>query len=652
MSAQNATVIRLLRETGSPHSAIGDLPREAIRAQAKAALSILERDLVRVAVGIDPLELAALAIQNSPDGVVIMSPPGDEGVPKILYVNRAYCRMTGMSTEDVLGQPIEIFRVAESDQAMRDALLHPLCQRSPFEGEAIAYRKNGHEYFLELLLVPIHEPNGEVTHWVAYMRDISDRKAQLAALEQQAMHDMLTRLPNRTLLMDRITQAIRGAKRRGDEVALMLLDLDGFKEVNDTLGHHSGDIVLQQVALRLREQIRESDTVARLGGDEFAFVLPASRDGAAAVRLARKILASLEEPFTIEGVKCEIGASVGIAMFPQHGESAEMLMRRADTAMYHAKRKGLDCALYTSDLDETGIRRITLGVELRQALDRGELELYYQPKIHLRSGLMTRVEALIRWNHPKRGLLVPDMFLGAAEKSGFIKPLTEWVVHTALAQCRTWQDQMLPIHVAVNLSNKVLQEHMLPQMIASALEKHGVSPQTLKLEITESSIMEDPPHAFAILSLLQSIGVRLSLDDFGTGYSSLMHLRQLPVDEIKIDKSFVMGMATSAGDSAIVRATIDLGHNLGMQVVAEGVDNEWTCKVLTELGCDLAQGFFLSPPLPAGKLIEWLGETGWGLSRWQEMIGIKLDSPSSGLIEKPKGKRQKAEVKAEGRRQK
>ncbi len=238
---------------------------------------------------------------------------------------------------------------------------------------------------------------------------------------------------------------------------------------------------------------------------------------------------------------------------------------------------------------------------------------------------MTRVEALVRWNHPERGLLQPDAFIPTAEKSGLIRNLTEWVIDAALEQSQKWQDQMLPIHVAVNLSAKVLHEHLLPQIISSALERWRVPPQSLKIEITESSIMADPQHAFAILSLLRSLGVRLSLDDFGTGYSSLMHLRQLPVDEIKIDKSFVMGMATSAGDAAIVRATIDLGHNLGLQVVAEGVDNEWTCKILTELGCDLAQGYYLSPPLPAHELVEWLTETGWGLSRWQKMLATPTE---------------------------
>ena len=619
MNSPKATAIRLLRESAVPDPFL----LEPTVPQAESPRLKLSRTMIQLKDAAEDsveLDLAALAIENAPDGIVIATPPRPGGPSRVLFANNAWLRMTGAPREEVIGEPFEIFRVDDTNQLIGDPLLHPLRQNSPFRGEAVAQSRDGREYFLDVFLLPLAAGDGEILYWIAYLEDISDRKAQVTALEQQALHDMLTHLPNRTLLMDRITQAIRIAKRAGQPVALMVMDLDGFKEVNDTMGHHSGDLVLQQVARRLHEQIRESDTVARLGGDEFAFVLPTARDANAAYRVARKILIALESPFVVEDQKVEVGASIGIALFPEHGPDAETLMRRADTAMYHAKRKGLQCTLYASELEETGIGRATIGAELRVAIEKNELELYYQPKIHLRTGLMTRVEALVRWNHPERGFLSPDTFIPAAEKSGLIRPLTEWVIHRALQQCREWQNRMLPIHVAINLSTKMLQEHTLPQIISDALDRWKLPAQSLKLEITESSIMADPPHAFAILALLQSLGVRLSLDDFGTGYSSLMHLRQLPVDEIKIDKSFVMGMATSAGDSAIVRATIDLAHNLGMQVVGEGVDNEWTCKMLTDLGCDLAQGYFLSAPLPAKGLEQWLAETGWGLSRWETML--------------------------------
>lgn len=622
MEPPKSTVIRLLREGPAHrlHAVDGTSPLPALDGPGHEALTAAIGSISTK----DQLQLASLAIENSPEGIVIMDPAPDETTaPRIIFVNEAFCRMTGSTRDEAIGQELRIFRAEEADSAVRDALLHPLCQRGPFEGEGMAFRKNGTEYPLELLLVPIHDGSGVVTRWVAYLKDISDRKAELATLERQALHDVLTQLPNRTLLLDRVVQAILVARRTSSTVALMIMDLDGFKDINDTLGHHYGDVLLQHVARRLRGEIRESDTFARLGGDEFAFVLPTANDGSAAMRVAKKILLALQQPFELEDQRCEVGASIGISLFPDHGNDADTLMRRADAAMYHAKRTSLGASLYSSDLERNNSSALALGAELRAAIENNELRLYYQPKLHLRTGVMTRVEALVRWVHPQKGLLLPDEFIPLAEKSGLIKPLTDWVLNDALRQCSEWRERRMPIHVAVNLSTKTLQDHLLPQSVARLLEKWKLPARSLKLEITESSIMADPPHVFAILSLLQSLGVRLSLDDFGTGYSSLVHLRQLPVDEIKIDKSFVMGMATSAGDTAIVRATIDLAHNLGRQVVAEGVDNERTCQVLASLGCDLIQGYCLSRPLPVYAFEKWLEETAWGMTRWKAMLAAE-----------------------------
>jgi diguanylate cyclase (GGDEF)-like protein/PAS domain S-box-containing protein len=619
LTESSATVITLLREAATQRLHVesaafpdGDLSSREI--------ALGRPELTPEGLSSDFSSLVTLAIENAPEGIVIMNAAVDDSGPRILYVNQSFSRMTGMTREEVVGDQMQIFRLKESDEAFRDALLHPLCQRKPFEGEATAIRKNGSRYSLELLLVPIHDSNDEVSYWLAYLKDVSDRKAQLAALQEQALHDVLTRLPNRTLLMDRVEQAILVSRRTTVPVALMIMDLDGFKDVNDTIGHHAGDLMLQQVAKRLRNEIRESDTVARLGGDEFAFVLPTSGDPDAATRVGRKLLKALEQPFTLEDQRVEIGASLGIAIFPEHGADANTLMRHADAAMYFAKRTGRGTALYTSDLDQNSSSALELSAELREAIEHEQLRIYYQPKVHLRTGLVTRVEALVRWRHPKRGLILPDQFIPLAERTGLIKPLTDWVLNAALRQCHKWQSSGLPIHIAVNLSTKTLQEHFLPQTVAALLEKWQVPPRSLKLEITESSIMADPPHVLAILSLLQTLGVRLSLDDFGTGYSSLMHLRQLPVDEIKIDKSFVMGMSTSASDAAIVRAIIDLAHNLGRQVVAEGVDDERTCRTLAELGCDLAQGYCLSRPLPPRAFEQWLTDTSWGYTALQGVL--------------------------------
>lgn len=614
----NSTVIKLLRESAAqPLTLVSD----DTLARATTLGGVLRGHApTRQAPG--EFGIAAMAVDHAQEGIVIIAPQVDDSGPRILYANSAFCRMTGMTPDEVVGQPLRIFRTDDADRAVRDALLHPLCQRKPFEGEAVAMRKNGTQYAVELLLVPVRDDEDQVVQWIAYLKDITQKKAQMRALERQALHDVLTDLPNRTLFLDRADQAILRARGSGSQLAILMMDLDGFKEVNDSLGHHAGDLLLQQVAKRIREDLDSGDTVARLGGDEFAFVLSSAGDVGTAMRMARRILKNLERPFLLEDRKCEIGASLGVSIFPDHGVDAATVMRHADTAMYHAKRTGIGASLFTPERDSGASNRMTLSAELREAIEQGQLRVYYQPKIHLRSGVVTRAEALVRWQHPERGLIVPDEFIPLAERSGLIKPLTEWVLNTSLQQCAEWQREGLPIHLAVNLSARVLQEDVLPQTIAAMLERWNVDPRSLKLEITESSIIADPQQAFAILTLLQTLGVRLSLDDFGTGYSSLMHLRELPFDEIKIDKSFVMGMAQSAGDEAIVRATIELAHNLGRQVVAEGVDDPRTCKKLVELGCDLAQGYAFSPPLPARQFEQWLAETGWGFTIWRQVLSV------------------------------
>lgn len=564
-------------------------------------------------------EMVQMALDNSADGVVVIDPPEEEEPPRVRFVNATFCRITGMEEDDVLGKELEIFRVEQSDQAVRDALLHPLCQRKSFEGEATAIRKNGTRYTLRLIMVPIHRNDEHVELWVAYLRDVSEQKAQMASLEHQALHDVLTNLPNRALLLKRLEEAIEEAKDENELVGLLVMDLDRFKEVNDTFGHHYGDRLLQQVAERLRDELRSRQTVARMGGDEFALVLPAISDTGETVRTARRIINALQYPFEIEEQRFEVGTSIGITIFPEHGEDSATLLRRADASMYKAKREGIGFSVFTADLENVDPQALSLGVELRQAIDAGMLELYFQPKVHLRTGSVTGVEALARW-HNWDGMVLPDLFIPLAERTGLIGNLTEWAIDTALEQCREWQDRGYVIPVAINISGKSFHEHVLPQKIFQKLQSSGLESSQLKIEITESSILDDPPQALAILSLLQSLGIRLSLDDFGTGYSSLTHLRQLPVDEIKIDKSFVMGMATSEGDAAIVRTLVDLGHSLGRQVVAEGVADDETCRVLYDLGCDVAQGYCFTPPLPAEKLIAWLERNDWGRAIWNRII--------------------------------
>ena len=429
---------------------------------------------------------------------------------------------------------------------------------------------------------------------------------QAATNEHQALHDALTDLPNRTLFHDRVGQALTAARRDHLPVAVMIMDLDRFKEVNDTLGHASGDELLKQAGVRLRAALRESDTVARLGGDEFGVLLPKVVDSAAAVSVARKLRSALEEPFTIHGLALQIEASIGIALYPEHGDDVHSLLQRADVAMYEAKEHPAGCEVYARERDEYSPDRLTLLTELRRAIDRGELVLHYQPKAELRGGAVKGVEALVRWSHASRGLVPPDEFIPLAQKTGVIVPLTFFVLNEAVRQARTWQLEGLDLCVGVNLSARNLLDVHLPDTVGELLARWEVPPSLLELEITESTILADPIRAMHVLSRLSGMGVRLAIDDFGTGYSSLAYLKRLPVDALKIDKSFVQGMESDENDAVIVRSTIDLGRNLGLQVVAEGVETAEAWRQLLILGCDYAQGYYLSRPVPAAELAAWV----------------------------------------------
>jgi len=562
----------------------------------------------------EQLQLLGTAVRATGEGIAILTPAVEAVGPRIAFVNDGFCTIYNRRREEVIGQTPEIFGIVERQQSIVDSLLQHVFEQRPFEAEVTARRSNGAEFEVDLQLVPV-EDGGQLTHWVAFLRDVTQTKHQVSSLRHQAMHDGLTGLPNRTMLFEKLERAIESARGNGSTLALMLMDLDRFKEVNDTFGHQFGDALLKQVAFRLQNQIRGDDVVARLGGDEFALVLPRTSDTNSVAAMARRILGTLEQPFVIDGQVLEVGASIGIALFPEHGGDARTLLRRADVAMYSAKQKQSGYSFHRDDSESRTPDQLALVVELRGAVERGELAAHYQPKLHMRSGIMTRAEVLVRWDHPVRGHLKPSDFIPLAERTGLIRGLTDWLLDHVIGQCRVWQDAGAPIHIAVNVSARSLLDQSLPEKVQDTLDRWGVDPRFLKIEITESSIMADPAHALAILSMLQSMGVRLSIDDFGTGYSSLTHLRELPVDEIKIDKSFVIGMRTSDADAAIVRTVIDLAHNLGKQVCAEGVEDEQTWKLLKELGCDLAQGYWIAKPMNAADLMDWLTNTSWGLGR-------------------------------------
>ncbi|MCI0527052.1 MAG: EAL domain-containing protein [Nitrospira sp.] len=449
------------------------------------------------------------------------------------------------------------------------------------------------------------------------LREAKVRKERTQAEEtirHLAYYDPLTNFPNRTLLHDRLQQAIVDAQGGYKQVALLLMDLDRFKEINDTLGHHRGDILLKNVGLRIQGVLRASDMIARLGGDEFAVLLP-SVDHKEPVLVARKITKILEFPFDIEGLPIDVEASIGIVLYPDHGSDADSLIQRADVAMYAAKQTGSGYTIYTADQDQHSPRRLALMAELRHAIEEGQLLLHYQPKVNLATGSVSSVEVLGRWPHEELGAVPPDQFIPLAERTGLIKPLTGWVLDQALNQCRTWYQAGIELSVAVNLSVRNLLNPQLPDQVAELLQHHGISPDCLELEITESSIMADPERAREIVTRLNKMGIQLSIDDFGTGYSSLGYLKRLPVHWIKIDKSFVIHMMANESDAVIVQSTIDLAHNLGLKVVAEGVENQGIYDRLVDLGCDTMQGYYISPPLPADELVRWLRESRWGLKK-------------------------------------
>jgi diguanylate cyclase len=425
-------------------------------------------------------------------------------------------------------------------------------------------------------------------------------------IRQQALSDALTGLPNRTLLLDRTAQAIRQADRELVPAALLLLDLDRFKEVNDTLGHHCGDQLLVQVGQRLRAALRSVDTVARLGGDEFAVLLPRISTGEGVVTVANKLHAALEEPFTLEGLALDVEASIGLALYPEHGNDPDELLQRADIAMYVAKQTHAGFVLFDPKQDQHSPRRLALLGELRRAIEGRQLLLHYQPKIDAHSGQVLGVEALVRWQHPTHGLVPPGEFIPLAERTGLIGPLTHYVMDAALHQCRDWRQAGHELAVAVNVSARRLLDLAFPDEVGGLLARWEVPARLLVVEITESAIMADPEHAMQILGRLNQMGVGLSIDDFGTGYSSMAYLKSLPVHELKVDRSFVSQMTSNSSDAVIVRSTVDLGRNLGLRVVAEGVEDQTTLEALDALGCDAVQGYHVSRPITPDDLIDWL----------------------------------------------
>ncbi len=544
-------------------------------------------------------------------GVIVRNASGD-----IVYANQAAMRIYGVADMAELA-------AADLDAAAFAHDLTPLGERpsakairtlQPVRDMVVGRRRSDGAIQWRLVdAVPIFDPDGGAHEVVSSFIDVTARREAERALREQALHDPLTQLPNRTLMHDRWDHAIEVARRDREPLALMLLDLDHFKEANDTFGHPYGDQLLRAVAHRIGAAVRGSDTIGRLGGDEFAVLLPNTNDAGAQIA-AGKLLKALEDPFDIEGQVLEVTASIGVALYPRHGEDASTLLRRADIAMYTAKRSGAGTSIYNfeDEVDEDAPHKMLITAELRQAIEKDELALLYQPIVDLASGRALHAEGLLRWKHPLRGLVTPAHFMPAVERSGLIRPFFAFALGSALEQCAAWRAQGVDLRVAVNLSVRNLLDPGLVDVVSDAIERSGISASWLGLEITESMLMVDPERALKSLTRLPNMGVSLSIDDFGTGYSSLAYLQRLPVYAVKIDQSFVRDMTLDLSSRAIVEATVDLAHRLGLKVVAEGVETQATYDDLRTIGCDAAQGYLLARPLAATALTKWISDRDQG----------------------------------------
>lgn len=553
------------------------------------------------------LSLRQHAVDSSSNGIMITDTSSPE-MP-LVYVNPAFERITGYAASEVVGRNPRFLAGEDRDQIGLAEIRAALRENQPARSVLRNYRKDGSLFWNELSLAPVCDAAGRATHFIGIIDDVTERVNYEMQLEHQANHDALTGLANRNLLGDRIEQAITYARRAERLVAVMLLDLDRFKVVNDSLGHGTGDALLKVVAQRLNACVRPGDTVARLGGDEFVVVMADVAHENDVAPLVRNLLDSLANDMDINGHEVAATASVGIALYPRDGDAASLL-KNADVAMYRAKELGRNSfQFYTPEMNSRTLQRLELETGLRRALERNELELFYQPKVELRNGQVVSAEALIRWRHPQLGMVAPADFIPLAEETGLIVPIGEWVIGTACEQLKAWQKEGLPnISVAVNLSARQFEEEDLPRVVAQALRLNEVDAHCLELEVTESAVMRDPERTAATLRELKQVGVRLSLDDFGTGYSSLNYLKRFPIDTLKIDQSFVRDITTDPDDAAIAMAVISLAHSLRRRVVAEGVETEAQLNYLRRHDCDEIQGYYFSRPVPAAEFAALLRE--------------------------------------------
>jgi len=547
------------------------------------------------------LRQAAAVFDCTREGVLVSDRRG-----QIVHVNRAFMEITGYQREEVLGRQPSMFKSGHHSADFYLAMFDALKTNGEWSGEIWNRRKCGEIYPQWQTIRAIHDDDGTLSHYVAVFSDISAIKDSEHELAHLAHHDPLTDLPNRLLFTDRAEQALASAQIHKRGCALLLIDLDHFKIINDSLGHNIGDQLLKAVAERLQGMFGPGITLARLGGDEFAVLAESCPQVVQAAALAQRIIDGLKEPFQLGEQPLFISASIGISLFPHDALSAEQLLRNADSALFKAKSVGREgYALYTEELTAHAQHRVEIASELRRALEQQELRVYYQPVHDLRSSRLIGVEALLRWQHPERGLVAPGEFIPIAERTGLIAEIDAWVMEQACRQMCRWQaDGVTLSFVAVNVSSRLFARRELYQQVAKVLHDTGLDPAFLELEVTESAVMEDPEVALEQLHRLRELGLRLAIDDFGTGYSSLLRLKRLPVQKLKIDQGFVAGLPWDEDDAAIVRVIIALAQSMGMQVHAEGIEQVEQARFLLEQQCDLGQGYWFGRPMPAQQL-DW-----------------------------------------------
>ncbi|MEE3923174.1 bifunctional diguanylate cyclase/phosphodiesterase [Pseudomonas viridiflava] len=605
--SERRTMIEHIKQHGSVHEfrtrirgsegniRLCELSAHPVLIDGEDCLLTISRDVTERQHMQEKLHLAATVFESTAEGVLIT-----DTRQRIHAVNRAFSEITGYSEAEAIGHTPRLLASGQHDSAFYAAMWHQLTAEGHWQGEIYNRRKNGDIYPSWLTISAVRNKDDLITHFVAVFADISSLKHAQARLDYQAHHDPLTGLPNRTLFENRLQTALLHSEESGSLGAVLFLDLDRFKHINDSLGHPVGDLLLKGIAQRLKEHLRDIDTVARLGGDEFIVLLPGLLQPSDAVSIANKLLACFSAPFQAGEHEFFISSSIGCSLFPTDGTDVATLVKNADAAMYRSKAKGRNrVESYTRDLTSQASERIALEQELRRALDRNELSLSFQPKTSLHTNSMVGAEALIRWSHPTFGEVPPEHFIPLAEENGMILQIGDWVIEQACLQMHAWRKTHKPFGpLSVNLAGAQLRQPHLVTRIEQLLADNGLEPGCLQLEITENFIMSQTQEALAVLHKLKKLGVQLAIDDFGTGYSSLSYLKRLPLDILKIDQSFVRGLPEDTHDAAIVRAIIALGRSMQLTVIAEGVENSEQQQFLAAEGCEQMQGYIVSLPLP------------------------------------------------------